>query len=71
MRIDRYTRALLTIIAACLVWLSVSHKSLPVASAQEPTHLFTGSEVGYRVDNLRPGQSPTGTLVVQIQRPLV
>jgi hypothetical protein len=66
MRIDRYIRTLLTIIAACLVWLCVSHATAPVVYAQSSGHVFMGSELGYRVDSFRPGVAPMGTLVVKI-----
>jgi hypothetical protein len=37
MRIDLYTKAILTIIAACLVWLTFGARSiLPVVEAQNP-----------------------------------
>jgi hypothetical protein len=75
MRIDRYTKVILTIIAACLVWLSVGGtRLLPSVQAQVPQRAATrpfptvikGSEFGYRVDGFREGEAPVGTLVVQI-----
>jgi hypothetical protein len=67
MGIDRYSKVVLTVIAACLVWLSAGGQSIPTVHAQQaPPHLFTGSEIGYRVEQFRPGQAPTGNLVVQI-----
>ena len=67
MRIDRYTKVILTVIAACLVWLAVGGPSMSTLHAQQPpTHLYTGSEIGYRVEQFRPGEAPTGNLVVQI-----
>jgi hypothetical protein len=75
MRIDRYTKVILTIIAACLVWLSVGGTRLfPSVKAQVPQTdasrrfptVIKGSDFGYRVDGLRIGEAPMGTLVVQI-----
>ena len=68
MRIDFYTKLVLTIIAACLVWLVVGGVHEPVAYAQRksPPSLITGAEFGYRVDQWTPGAAPQGTLVVNI-----
>jgi hypothetical protein len=80
MGIDRYTKVILTIIAACLVWLSIGGTQLfPSARAQTPVNIappvqiarpfptvIKGTEFGYRVDGLRKGEAPIGTLVVQI-----
>jgi hypothetical protein len=63
---------MLTIIAACLVWLSVGRRLSPSAHAQTSqastlnNHVFQGNDFGYRIDTMRPGEAPTGTLVVQI-----
>ncbi len=72
MGIDRYAKVLLTIIAACLLWLSLGGQQLfPSAHAQLqigkplPT-VVQGSDLGYRVDRLRQGDAPIGTLVVRI-----
>jgi len=76
MRIDRYTKIILTIIAACLVWLSVGGAQLlPSVKAQVPRvpatrpfpTVMKGSHFGYRVDGLREGGAPVGSLVVQIE----
>jgi hypothetical protein len=41
MRIDRYTKVVLTIIAACLFWLSLGGPALlPTAHAQATTHVL-------------------------------
>lgn len=41
MRIDRYTKAVLTIIAACLIWLSLGGPALlPIAQAQSTPHVL-------------------------------
>lgn len=79
MRIDRYTKVILTIIAACLVWLSIGGTRLfpsaraqttldvaPVQIARPFPTVIKGTEFGYRVDGLRKGEAPIGTLVVQI-----
>jgi hypothetical protein len=51
MRIDFYTRAVLTVIALCLVWIAIGGPSLlPVAAAQQgPTRVVI---VGYERGNL-------------------
>ena len=64
MKIDRYTKVVLTIIAACLVWLSIGGPQLlPSARAQEPqppaperafTNLVSGPALAFRIDG-RPG----------------
>jgi hypothetical protein len=75
MPVDRYVKTLLTIIAGCLVWLALgSAPRWPTLHAQgaQPgppipiTTVFQGSDFGYRIDTMRPGEAPTGTLVVQI-----
>jgi hypothetical protein len=69
MVIDRYA---LTIIAVCLLWLSLGgHQLLSLAHAQPQTGkplptVVQGSDFGYRVDRLRKGDAPIGTLVVRI-----
>jgi hypothetical protein len=72
MRIDGYSKAMLTIIAACLVWIALGGRSVwAVANAQItkrpfPTIIKT-TDFGYRVDGWRgPDSDPVGTLVVQI-----
>jgi hypothetical protein len=43
MTVDRYTKALLTVIAACLVWLSFGGPSLlPTVSAQDQGVVLIG-----------------------------
>ena len=44
MSVDRYTKAVLTVIAACLVWLSVGGPSLltPVSAQSEQRVLIAG-----------------------------
>lgn len=75
MRTDRYTKVILTIIAACLIWLSVGGtrllpsaqaQSSPLQSARPLPTVIKGADFGYRVDGLRKGEAPIGTLVVQI-----
>jgi hypothetical protein len=68
MRIDRYTKAVLTVIAACLVWIPLGGPNLlPVAHAQRlfPT-IIKSPDFGYRVEHWQDGHDPTGTLLVQI-----
>jgi hypothetical protein len=79
MLVDRYTKAVLTIIALCLLWLSLGGGRISSsAHAQDrqsattrpftrpfPTVIKAG-DFGYRVDGWRSGESPVGTLVVQI-----
>jgi hypothetical protein len=71
MRIDGYSKAMLTIIAACLVWIALGSRFVwPVAHAQVakpfPT-IIKSPDFGYRVDGWRgPDSAPVGTLLVQI-----
>jgi hypothetical protein len=41
--IDRYTKAILTVIAACLVVIVLRGQYLPEASAQSPVHVIVDS----------------------------
>ena len=75
MQTDRYTKALLTIIAACLMWLSIGGArllpSVQAQAAQAPSAkpfstVLGSSDFGYRIDGLHKGEAPTGTLVVRI-----
>jgi hypothetical protein len=75
MQTDRYTKAVLTIIAVCLMWLSIGGTqllpSVRAQAAQAPTAkpfptVVAGSDFGYRVDGLHKGEAPIGTLVVRI-----
>jgi hypothetical protein len=72
MRTDRYSKAMLTIIAACFLWIALGGRSLfPVAHAQATERLFPtiikSPDFGYRVDGWKgPDSSPIGTLLVQI-----
>ena len=72
MRIDRYSKAMLTIIAACLVWIALGGRGVvPVAQAQVTKRLFPtiikSPDFGYRVDGWKgPDHDPVGTLLVQI-----
>ena len=51
MRIDFYTRAVLTVIALCLVWIAIGGPSLlPVVEAQQATTRVV--IVGYERGNL-------------------
>jgi hypothetical protein len=72
MRIDRYAKTMLTIIAASSIWLSLggSHlMSTVLAQAQSkrpfPT-VITGSDFGFRVNRWSVGQPIVGTLLVQV-----
>jgi len=70
MRIDIYTKALLTIIATCLVALVLGRVDvLPTVHAQRsgvfPT-VIKGDDFGIRVDGWRIGQPITGTLLIQV-----
>ena len=75
MLIDRYTKVVLTIIAVCLVWLSLggrqlfpsAHAQAAQAAAKRPfPAVIKAGDFGYRVDGWRDGEAPMGTLVVQI-----
>lgn len=73
MRIDAYTKAVLTVIAVCVVWLSLGGPNLlSVAHAQTTFErpfpsVIKSPDFGYRVDGWRGyGQAPLGTLVVNI-----
>jgi hypothetical protein len=76
MRTDRYTKIVLTIIAACLVWLSIGGAQLlPSARAQEPQplaperalkNLISGPDLAFRIDGRHGDDAPIGTLVVRI-----
>ena len=46
MTVDRYTKAVLTVIAVCLVWLSLGGPSLlPTVNAQNPNVVYLGGWV--------------------------
>ena len=72
MRIDGYSKALLTIIAACLVWIVLGGRPVwPVADAQGAKRPFPtiikSPDFGYRIDAWKgPDSAPIGTLLVQI-----
>jgi hypothetical protein len=76
MRTDRYTKIVLTIIALCLVWLSLGGpKLLPAARAQDaqpPTAdgalktMISGPDLAFRIDGRRGDDAPVGTLVVRL-----
>jgi hypothetical protein len=71
MRIDVYTKIVLTTIATCLLWLCLGRLApMPPVHAQTPQKplptLITSKDFGFRVDGWRPGEAPVGTLVVQI-----
>ena len=72
MRIDRYVRVMLAIIAACLVWLSLGGaQRWPTLRAQAPPSkpfptVFQNGDLGYRINTRRPGEAPMGTLLVKI-----
>ena len=62
-------------LSACLMWLSIGGTrmlpSVQAQAAQAPTAkpfptVIGGSDFGYRVDGLRKGEAPIGTLVVRI-----
>jgi hypothetical protein len=76
MRTDRYTKIVLTIIAACLVWLSLGGPQLLTsARAQTPSPitpdrpfktLISGNDLAFRVDGRHGDDAPVGTLVVRM-----
>ena len=72
MRIDGYSKAMLTIIAVCLVWIALGDRPVwPVAHAQVTKRVFPtiikSPDFGYRVDGWKgPGSDPVGTFLVQI-----
>jgi len=77
MRIDRYTKIVLTIIAACLVWLSLGGpRLLAPLHAQTPSAqvtpdrpfkaLISGDDLAFRIDGRHGDDAPVGTLVVRL-----
>ena len=75
MRADRYTKVVLTIIAACLVWLSLGgpqilsavHAQTPSAQAVDrPKTLISGDDLAFRIDGRHGDDAPIGTLVVRL-----
>jgi hypothetical protein len=72
MRFDRYSKTMLTIIAACLVWIALGGRSLwPAVHAQAARRPFPtiikSPDFGYHVDGWKGPDSPlVGTLMVQI-----
>jgi hypothetical protein len=74
-RTDRYSKIVLTIIAACLVWLSIGGPQLlPSARAQEPQtatverlqNMISGPDLAFRIDGRHGDDAPIGTLVVRL-----
>ena len=53
-------------------WLSAGMRLSPSAQAQTSqsstslNHVFLSNDFGYRIDTMRPGEAPNGTLVVQL-----
>ena len=69
MTVDRYTKALLTVIAACLVWLSLGGPSLlPTVSAQDQGVVL----IGWRDEGgiVRPFPAATGAIAPLPGRPV-
>jgi hypothetical protein len=73
MRIDHYSKAMLTVIAACLVWIALSSRPVwqvvhaQVSKRPFPT-IIKSPDFGYRVDGWKgPDSAPIGTLLVQIE----
>lgn len=73
MTVDRYTKTVLTIIAVCLVWLSLGGSSLlPRVEAQGnpvtlvPRTVYAGEDVGFRLEGMRRGVVRVGRIVVNI-----
>ncbi len=72
MRIDGYTKAILTIIAACLVWMCVHGVGATPVSAQAPQEVVLVGVRGARtILTVRPaGDWYEATLPVDAPRPL-
>jgi len=67
MRIDFYTKALLTIIAVCLLALLAGRAPALHAQATRPfPTIITGNNFGIRIDGWSVGKPITGTLLVQV-----
>jgi len=67
MRIDFYTKALLTIIAVCLLALLAGRAPALHAQATRPfPTIITGNNFGIRIDGWSVGKPITETLLVQV-----
>jgi hypothetical protein len=77
MRTDRYTKVVLTIIAVCLVWLSLGGPRLlapvhaqtastPITPDRPFKTLISGNDLAFRVDGRQGDNAPIGTLVVRL-----
>ena len=69
MAVDRYTKAVLTVIAVCLLWLSLGGPSLlPTASAQSQGVVLTGWVDG--LGTVRPFPDAVGVARGEPGRPI-
>jgi hypothetical protein len=76
MRIDRYVKVVLTIIAVCLVWIALGGPQLLApahaqsesaqVSLDRPRNLISGNDLAFRIDGRHGDDAPTGTLVVRL-----
>ena len=67
MKIDVYTKAVLTIIAVCLLALFAGRVPALHAQATRPfPTIITGNNFGIRIDGWSVGKPITGTLLVQV-----
>lgn len=78
MKSDFYTKAVLTVIAICLVWISIGPVVFPrpvEAQNQNPTMVkvsgFTSEALSQLIMTSSPGLSQTGVPVVIVNSPLV
>jgi len=78
MKPDLYTKAVLTVIAVCLVWISIGNVVFPrpvEAQNQNPTLVkvsgFTSDALSQLIMTSSPGLSQTGVPVVVVNSPIV
>ena len=72
MRVEVYTRVVLTVIAVCLVWLSLGGPSLTLVGAQtveplllQPPTIASGDDIGFRIERTVDGIA-LGRIVVRV-----
>ncbi len=65
MRVDAYTKAVLTVIALCLVWMCISGAALTPASAAQPRDPMEVVLVGARGTPIPVVSAPRTSLVVR------